>query len=81
MLTRVTDAKTVAALARLSRSDDGRAMLAELRMWLETAKDNLVFVKPDMVQRAQGHAEILRDIVETIEGAPALLDKLEKRHG
>lgn len=78
---RIATKEQAAALARLSRSEDGKVLLDMLRSALAVQLNNLIFVKPDMVQRAQGHAESLRDMIEVVSSAPDTLDKMEKGRG
>jgi hypothetical protein len=79
MLTKPTD-KELLALARLSRSDDGKILMEYMARAKQEVVDKLVTVDADsMIRRLQGRAEALNDLAEALETAPDLVLKLEHR--
>lgn len=79
MITKPTD-KELLALARLSRLDDGKVLLAYLTRTLEDVKDKLVSAESDStIRRLQGRADALKELAEALELAPDLIVKLENR--
>lgn len=79
MLTRA-DAKSTEALVRLGRTDDGRALMEIVRMALGTSKDTLITMAGlESIARMQGRAQAFKELLELIERAPAVLEKMSNK--
>ena len=64
------------ALARISSSQDGKRLLAILARQREDCRDKLERL-PDtqQINRCQGAAEILRDLIQSLSEAREVVDK------
>lgn len=74
------DAAHAHAIARLSRSDDGKVLLLAVRAEMDRAKDLLVGLTDDAaIHRQQGVVRALKFFAEAVELSPDLVSKLEHR--
>lgn len=79
MLTKPTD-KEILALARISRSLDGKILKEYLVRALDDVRDKVMVADTDtLIRRLQGRGEALKDFGEALEMAPDLVVKLENR--
>ena len=57
-------------LRRISRGSEFQAVIEYLRVELEEAKTTLIVAPPERVQRLQGRAEALKDVLELVDPKP-----------
>jgi hypothetical protein len=69
------DRSLVEALLRF-RNSDLAPFVAHLKARLEKQRDSCTTLSGEALLRAQGRALELKELIETIESAPTLLDKM-----
>lgn len=73
------DAQTYAAIARLSRTQDGLVLLRVLENKIQSISDKLVDAPIEHVPVLQGTARALKDVRDLLRDAPEIAEKLKPR--